>query len=158
MVGQPFNPNTCVFLFNQALNTNQFNSVPNSANTTVHTVIWDFIASKIYWVDAKTNLIQYEIPDTNAGNLFADIAFSGQDEGTYTFTANPSGGTGPYTYQWSIESSPNSDWSILGINTNQSVDVTTASLNSLSLIRCKVTDSQGRITSASHLLLGYSLL
>ena len=239
MVGQPFNPNNCAFLANQAFNANQFDSnVPNSGNTTVHTVLWDFIAGKLYWVDAKTNLIQYELPAANAANLFADIAFSGQDEGTYTFTANPSGGTGnviltvntlvggtgyidgtydvnttggsgsgatftitvsggvvtsavllnggigyqstnvltlvggnnnatvtvatiaPYTYLWTIESAPiSTDWVISGANNSKSVTLTTAAVSTpVSLLRCKVTDLEGRITSAYHLLYNVELI
>ena len=233
MVGVAFNPNNCAFLSNQAFNANQFDTdVPNAGNTTVHTVLWDFIAGKIYWVDAKTNLIQYEIPGVNAGNLFADIGYVGAVEGDYTFNVNPSGGTGNavatvntlvggtgyapgtyvvgatggsgsgatflitvnnsgvvtaasvnsggvdytvgdvltlvggvgatvtvatingYTYLWTLESAPTNDWSISGSATGVSVILIKSGENNpaLSLLRCKVTDLEGRITSAYHLV------
>ena len=165
MVGVAFNPNNCAFLSNQAFNANQFDTdVPNAGNTTVHTVLWDFIAGKIYWVDAKTNLIQYEIPSVNAGNLFVDIAYVGFSESGLEYIANPSGGTGPYTYEWSIESSPTTDYDIpfpVPVPVPpQNVFVTPVGIRSgaLSHIRCKVTDSEGRISSGYHLIYSNLLL
>ena len=62
MIGLPFNPNNCLFVANQALNANQFNGiVPNASNTSNHTVLWDFVDSKIYWVNTLTNIIEREI-------------------------------------------------------------------------------------------------
>jgi hypothetical protein len=44
MIGQPYNPNNCCFLANQALNANQFDSnVPDTANTSVYILLWDFV-------------------------------------------------------------------------------------------------------------------
>ena len=62
MIGLPFNPDNCLFVANQAVNANQFNGVvPNASNTSNHTVLWDFIDSKIYWVNTLTNIIEREI-------------------------------------------------------------------------------------------------
>lgn len=62
MIGLPFNPDNCLFVANQAFNSNQFNgSVPNSSNTSNHTVLWDFIDNKLYWVNTLTNIIEREI-------------------------------------------------------------------------------------------------
>ena len=234
MVGVAFNPNNCVFLANQALNAGQFNSnVPDSANTTVHTVLWDFIAGKIYWVDAKTNIIQYEIPSVIDGNLFADIAYLGVDEGGYNFKVNATGGRGnsiltvntlvggtgyvdgtydvnvsgglgtgavftitvsggvvtsasgvyggtgyavgdvltlvggnnnatitvatiaPYLYSWSLESAPSNNWNIPGATNTINVTAVPSFLVApvaFSLLRCKITDLDGRITTAYQLL------
>jgi hypothetical protein len=161
MIGVAFNPANCVFVSNQALNSNQFAdpSAPDSANTTVHTILWDFVAQKIYWVDAKTNIIQHEIPGANAGNLFADISYEGSVVGGFEFKGNPSGGTGPYTYQWSLESAPQNDWSFVSATNLQNVVVNkNANSPALSLLRCKVTDAEGRITSAYHLLYDLTII
>jgi PKD repeat protein len=156
MIGVAFNPSNCVFLENQALNSNQFAnpSAPDSANTTVHTILWDFVAQKIYWVDAKTNIIQHEIPGANAGNLFADISYEGVTVSGLEFKANPTGGTAPYTYLWSFESSPKNNWSFNGSSTNQSVFVIPADADptKISMVKCKVTDAEGRIVSADHMI------
>jgi hypothetical protein len=61
MIGQPFNSNNCLFVANQALNAGQFGAVPNTSNQTNHTVLWDFVANKLYWVNTLTNLIEREI-------------------------------------------------------------------------------------------------
>ena len=40
MIGVPFNPNNCIFIANQALNSNQFDpNVPDTGNLTTHTII-----------------------------------------------------------------------------------------------------------------------
>ena len=62
MIGAPFNPANCAFIASQSLNANQFDpSVPDTGNTTIHNLLWDFVANKLYWVDAKTNLIKQEL-------------------------------------------------------------------------------------------------
>jgi hypothetical protein len=62
MIGQPYNPNNCCFLANQALNANQFDpNVPDTANTSVYILLWDFVSNKILWVDARTNIIKQEL-------------------------------------------------------------------------------------------------
>ena len=62
MIGQPFNPNNCCFIANQALNANQFDpNVPDSGNTLVCNLLWDFVANSFIWVDARTNLILREL-------------------------------------------------------------------------------------------------
>lgn len=74
MIGQPYNPDNCAFVTNQALNTNQFNgNVPYSSNNTTHLVLWDFVDNKLLWVNSQTNVIESEIGGadlpTNVGNL-----------------------------------------------------------------------------------------
>lgn len=74
MIGQPYNPDNCAFVTNQALNTNQFNgNVPYSSNNTTHLVLWDFVDNKLLWVNSQNNVIESEIGGadlpTNAGNL-----------------------------------------------------------------------------------------
>lgn len=74
MVGQPYNPDNCVFVSSQTLNANQFNgNVPFSTNNTTHNILWDFVEKKLYWVNTLTNLIESEIGGsslpTNVGNL-----------------------------------------------------------------------------------------
>lgn len=62
MIGLPFNPDNCLFVANQVVNANQFNGVvPNASNTSNHTVLWDFVDNKIYWVNTLTNIIEREI-------------------------------------------------------------------------------------------------
>lgn len=62
MIGQPYNPDQCAFLLNQALNANLFNpNVPDASNNTNHIVLWNFIESKLLWVNTITNLIESEI-------------------------------------------------------------------------------------------------
>lgn len=95
MIGSPFNPNNCAFVSNQSLNANQFNgNVSSSSNNTTHTVLWDFVAEKLYWVNTQTNIIEAELPGANAGNLYADIEQTGFSEDGYEFTCFPSGGVG----------------------------------------------------------------
>lgn len=74
MIGQPYNPDNCAFVTNQALNTNQFNgNVPYSSNNTTHLVLWDFVDNKLLWVNSQNNVIESEIGGsnlpTNVGNL-----------------------------------------------------------------------------------------
>jgi hypothetical protein len=61
MIGAAYNPDNCIFIVNQALNANQFSSVPNSSNQTNHNVLWDIQSNSLIWVDTKTNLIEYEL-------------------------------------------------------------------------------------------------
>lgn len=62
MIGLPFNPDNCLFVANQAANANQFNAnVPDVSNNSNHTVLWDFVDSKLYWVNTLTNIIEREI-------------------------------------------------------------------------------------------------
>lgn len=62
MIGAPFNPANCCFIASQAFNANQFDqSVPDTGNTTMHNLLWDFVANKFYWVNAKTNIIVQEL-------------------------------------------------------------------------------------------------
>lgn len=68
MIGQPFNPNNCCFIANQALNANQFDpNVPDSGNNMVCVLMWDFVANTLIWVDAKTNLILRELAGGGGG-------------------------------------------------------------------------------------------
>jgi hypothetical protein len=152
MVGVPFNPDNCAFIANQALNTNQFNgNVPNSANQTTHTVLWDFVEEKLYWVNTQTNIIENEIPGTNACDFYADISYVGASETGFNYNCVAFDGVAPYTYQWSIEAAPQLDFSIVGSSTAQSVEITTTGLKELNfgLLKCKVTDAEGCVTSAT---------
>jgi hypothetical protein len=68
MIGVPYNPDNCAFISNQALNSNQFNpNVPQASNSSNHTILWDFIEKKLYWVNTLTNIIEKEFPSGNAG-------------------------------------------------------------------------------------------
>lgn len=229
MIGLPFNPNNCAFVSNQALNANQFNgNVSSSSNNTTHTVLWDFVAEKLYWVNTLTNLIEAELPGANAGNLDADIEQTGSTINGYEYTCTPSGGVGdsaltfntlvggtgyaegtyvvattggagsnasatitvnasgvvtsavvnyggtgyvvgntltlvggnnnatvnvatidPYLYQWDLKSGPDGDWTFFGATNAKVVTIATtvAGLN-LNLLRCRVTDLQGYITTS----------
>lgn len=70
MIGIPYNPDNCAFISNQALNSNQFNpNVPQSSNSTNHTILWDFVEKKLYWVNTLTNIIEKEFPSgSGSGN------------------------------------------------------------------------------------------
>jgi len=62
MIGLPFNSDNCLFVANQAVNANQFNSnVPDVSNNNNHTVLWDFVDNKILWVNTLTNIREREI-------------------------------------------------------------------------------------------------
>lgn len=154
MIGIPFNPDNCAFIANQALNTNQFNgSVPNAANESTHTVLWDFIEEKLYWVNTKTNIIERELPGSNVCDFYADINYMGITEGGYQYSCIPVNGTAPFTYSWSVESGPGSYVSISGSSTNQIVLVA-PNINIpaiISIIKCVVTDAEGCKTSASFM-------
>lgn len=83
MIGQPYNPDNCAFVTNQALNTNQFNgNVPYSSNNTTHLVLWDFVDNKLLWVNSQNNVIESEIGGadlpTNVGNLVVNESGSVQ--------------------------------------------------------------------------------
>lgn len=78
MIGEAYNPNNCVFLGNQSFNANQFDpNVPDAENTRVCVFLWDFIATKLYWVDGKTNLILQELIGGGLQNNVYDIVSEG---------------------------------------------------------------------------------
>jgi len=58
------------------------------------------------------------------------VAISGPTDitqaGTYTWTANPSGGTGNYTYQWQLRNVGSNTWLLLGTGQSQSRNVTSS--------------------------------
>ncbi len=145
MIGQPFNPDNCLFVANQALNAGQFGAVPNTSNQSNHTVLWDFVENKLYWVNTLTNLIEREID--GAGGIQNEsyeiisetedyyVAFFGA--GQNVFGANylllPAG---TYTFELELDMLPgdNNDESSLTslraqirTNTNQSLTNTDAS-------------------------------
>lgn len=89
MIGLPFNPDNCLFVANQAVNANQFNGVvPNASNTSNHTVLWDFIDSKIYWVNTLTNIIEREI-DGLGGIQNESYQISSSSNTYYTVNLTP---------------------------------------------------------------------
>jgi hypothetical protein len=94
MTGVPFNPDNCIFVANQALNANQFRGVLNSSNTTNHTVLWDIVEEKLYWVNTLTNIIEREIPGTSSLDLSATINYVGVVEGGYQYSVTGNGGSG----------------------------------------------------------------
>ena len=62
MIGQPFNPNQCVFLLSQALNANQFDAnVPDSENLIPHNLLWNFIENKLQWIRTIDNIVVREL-------------------------------------------------------------------------------------------------
>lgn len=62
MIGAVYNPDNCIFITQQALNANQFNSnVPYSSNRVIHNLLWDAVNNALYWVDTTTNEIVLEI-------------------------------------------------------------------------------------------------
>lgn len=80
MIGVPYNPENCAFITNQALNSNQFNgNVPNSSNLSNHTILWDFIEEKLYWVNTLTNIIEREFPSGSGGANEVYSAYTGFD-------------------------------------------------------------------------------
>lgn len=156
MVGVAYNPNNCAFISNQARNANQFNgNVPYSTNNTNHLVLWDFVAEKLYWVNSVTNIIEAELPKGNSCDFTADINFSSQIRGVFTFICIPTNGVAPYTYDWSLEAAPKIDFAISGSSTSQTV-LLTPSLSELQtiylgLLKCVVTDAEGCKTTASFM-------
>lgn len=153
MVGVPFNPDNCAFIANQALNTNQFNgNVPNSSNQTTHTVLWDFVEQKLYWVNTQTNIIEAELPGTNSCDFYADINFVSLGD-IINYNCVPFNGTAPYTYQWSLEAAPQADFAIFGSSTNQTVGIAPTGLKTINfgLLKCLVTDAEGCKTSATFM-------
>lgn len=154
MVGVPFNPDNCAFIANQALNTNQFNGgVLNASNITTHTVLWDFVEQKLYWVNTKTNIIEHEIPGDASCDFVADITYVGTIEGAYTYSCIPTNGVAPFTYQWSLRAAPaNNDFTVIGSTTNQNIVLGLGGFIGQSgfstLLQCRVTDSEGCKTTA----------
>lgn len=66
-----------------------------------------------------------------------------QSPSEYTFIANPSGGVGPYTYQWSIASNTYGI-EISGSSTNQEVlIVLSEGFENFGLVKVEITDSLG---------------
>lgn len=165
MIGVAYNPANCAFISNQAVNANQFNgNVPYSSNPTTHLVLWDFIDERLYWVNSQTNIIEAEIPGSSACNFIADISYFGtvtppagpvgRPAEYYRYVCAPINGNAPYTFQWSLKSGPNNNYSIVGSTTNSYVDLNLDVQNlgySLSYLQCKVTDANGCITSATFL-------
>lgn len=160
MVGIAFNPDNCAFIANQALNTNQFNgNVQFSANSSNHTVLWDFVEQKLYWVNTLTNIIDAELPGNNACDFVADINYVGETEPGYIYTCVPANGVAPYTYQWSLKAAPQADFTIPGSTTSQNVTVLTSGVLGqefyASLLQCRVTDAEGCKTTATFLAYQY---
>lgn len=154
MVGVPFNPDNCAFIANQALNTNQFNgNVPNSANSTTHTVLWDFVEQKLYWVNTQTNIIEAELPGTNSCDFYADINYVGSGESGFTYNCVSFNGVAPYTYQWSLEAAPQADFTIVSGIATSSVTIATTELKTINfgLLKCLVTDAEGCKTIATFM-------
>lgn len=157
MVGVAYNPNNCAFISNQARNANQFNgNVPYSTNNTNHLVLWDFVENKLIWVNSVTNIIEAELPKGNSCDFTADINFSSQIRGVFTFICIPTNGVAPYTYDWSLEAAPKIDFVFDSATNLQGVDITfgedISGLIAVTQLNCKVTDSLGCKTTASFLV------
>jgi len=88
MVGVPFNPDNCIFISNQALNANQFGAVPNASNQSNHTILWDTVESKLYWVNTLTNIIEKEFPSGSGSGNELSSNYTGANS-TYTMTLSP---------------------------------------------------------------------
>jgi len=126
MIGQPFNSNNCLFVANQALNAGQFGAVPNTSNQSNHTVLWDFVENKLYWVNTLTNLIEREIDgaggvQNEAYEIISETTnyyLSSFGDGQTVFGANylllPAG---TYTFELEWDMLPN-DTNIEGSSTN----------------------------------------
>lgn len=81
-------------------------------------------------------------------DLLADISGT---NGTNTISVTVSGGTGPYTYQWTIEQNV-TDHTISGSTTGTSILISNPMNDALGcLFKCVVTDSNGSKTSAYYL-------
>lgn len=93
MIGVPFNPDTCIFLSSQALNSNQFNpSVPDAGNITTHNLLFDTVNNSLIWVDTKTNLIVQETSGSGAGVTYehakVDVTANGIGDESLTISLN----------------------------------------------------------------------
>lgn len=163
MVGVAYNPDNCAFVFNQALNANQFNgSVNFSNNSSTHIVLWDFVEQKLYWVNSQTNIIDAEIGSGGNCKFKADINYVGTVPAVlgevapqapsfyYRYTCVATNGVAPFTYQWSIKTGPFIANTIVGSSTSQNVDLEATGQfgSSISIIRCRVTDAEGCKTTA----------
>ena len=93
MIGVAYNPNNCVFLGNQSFNANQFDpNVPDAENIRVCLFLWDFIETKLYWVDGKTNLILQELVgggiENNVYNIVSDGPYDIVSSAAYAVLGN----------------------------------------------------------------------
>jgi hypothetical protein len=93
MIGVPFNPNNCIFIANQALNSNQFDpNVPDTGNLTTHTLLFDTVNNSLIWVNTKTNIIVQETSGSGAGVIYeqatVDITSDGLGSETLTIALN----------------------------------------------------------------------
>jgi hypothetical protein len=148
-----FNPDDCIFVANQASNADQFrgtfSNIPN------HTVLWDIVREKLYWVNTLTNDIIYELPGSSVCDLSVGITYTANPTPeTYTFTALGSLGLAPYTYVWSLFSGPFNDFAITGGGTTSvvTIDNTAFPASGKSLLSCKVTDANGCVADNYHLV------
>lgn len=148
-----FNPDDCIFVANQASNADQFRGT--FSNIPSHTVLWDIVKEKLYWVNTLTNDIIHELPGSSVCDLSVGITYTANPTPpTFTFTALGSLGLAPYTYAWSLHSGPDNDFSITGGGTTSVVTVnnTAFPLNAKSLLSCKVTDANGCVADNYHLV------
>ena len=87
MIGIPFNPDTCIFIANQALNANQFDqNVPDSGNLTTHSLLFDTVHNSLIWVNTKTNIIVQETSGGAVTYEHADIEITADGAGDETLT------------------------------------------------------------------------
>ena len=74
MIGIPFNPNNCIFIASQALNSNQFDpNVPDTGNLTTHNLLFDTVNNSLIWVDTKTNIIVQETAGSGGGITYEQV-------------------------------------------------------------------------------------
>jgi len=139
MIGVPYNPDNCAFISNQALNSNQFNpNVPQASNSTNHTILWDFVEKRLYWVNTLTNIIEKEFPYGNAGGNELFSYYTGFNS-TYLANVTPTvfgnnyilldAGTYNFELEWDIrEGNPVTFGRVYAeIRTNTNQSITTAS-------------------------------
>lgn len=106
------------------------------------------------WVEVWTNYVPLDGDrSTISGNVFMPEPAPVQTSVSATGSAGATGGTGSYTYVWTIISGPAA---IIGSNTNASVSITaTVSKNNIvsGTIRCQISDG----VSSINIDRGYSL-